>query len=78
MTTENDLRQMARMADTAADMAMAGQAASMKVLLAEMRALSALLPAFGAAPVSPDSAEEEARLLAREAETEAGFDNMPV
>lgn len=72
---------MAHLANEAADMALTGQRMALSVLLAEMRALSAMMP--GQAPAAqatgPDAAARtEARHRAEEAEVEAGFDNMPV
>lgn len=75
MTVEQNLRDMARLAGSAADMAAAGQRGAMAVLLAEMQALASLMPGV---PVSTDTEADEARLRAEEAEVEAGFDNMPV
>lgn len=80
MTTQSDLEQMARMASDATELAAAGQTAALEQLLAEMRALAALIPgAAGARGVDmPLSAEAQARQRADDAEVEAMFDNMPV
>lgn len=86
MSRENGLERMAHMAEGAADMAvtgalsgaLTGQRMAMSVLLAEMRALSALMPGQSAAHEEATTAEAEARHRAEEAEVEAGFDNMPV
>jgi len=47
------------------------QSVGLSLLLAEMHALAGLMPAAFAPPSGKTAAEEEA-------ETEAGFDNMPV
>lgn len=53
----------------------AGQAMALATLRAEMQALSWLLPGRAAAA---SDAEAEARERQGQADTEAGFDNMPV
>jgi hypothetical protein len=78
MTVEHDLRDMARLAGAAADMAATGQRSAMAVLLAEMQALASLMPGVHPAPLSEDTETAEARRRAEEAEVEAAFDNMPV
>ena len=76
MAPQQELREMARLAQEAMELAATGQKAALSVLLAEMRALAALLPV---AETGPESAAEEAeRRRLHEAEVEAGFDNMPV
>ncbi|MFN3844672.1 MAG: hypothetical protein ACK4RZ_02480 [Paracoccaceae bacterium] len=70
MGTEEDLRRIAALAQTAADQAARGANVGLSVLLAEMQALSAVLPGV----VHPHP--KEAATL--DAEVEAGFDNMPV
>ena len=78
MTMEKDLRQAARLAGDAADLAEAGQEATLALLLAEMKALTALMP--GAMPHlrAGNARAEEARERTTDAEVEALFDNMPV
>lgn len=78
MTMERDLKKVARLAGTAADLAASGQTAAMALLLAEMQALTSMMPGVSAHPVRPQTMDEKARALAAEAETEASFDNMPV
>jgi hypothetical protein len=78
MTMEHDLRDMARLAGAAADMAAVGQRTTMAVLLAEMQALASLMPGMPGAGVSDRTEDMEARHRAEEAEVEAAFDNMPV
>lgn len=78
MTMERDLKKVARLAGTAADLAASGQTAAMALLLAEMQALTSMMPGVSAHPVRPQTMDEKARALAVEAETEASFDNMPV
>ncbi|MFN7224742.1 MAG: hypothetical protein ACK4MS_12040 [Paracoccaceae bacterium] len=70
MGTEEDLRRIAALAQTAADQAARGANVGLGVLLAEMQALSAVLP--GMVHAQPKDAAKE------DAEVEAGFDNMPV
>ena len=79
MTVEQNLRDMARLAGSAADMAAAGQRGAMAVLLAEMQALACLMPGVPVfSDTDTDTEADEARLRAEEAEVEASFDNMPV
>lgn len=70
------LEAMARAAGEATAAAMAGQAAGLNLLWAEMQALARMMP--GAAAEPPAEPEDEAARRQAEAETEANFDNMPV
>lgn len=72
MTLETDLRRVADLADAAAAMAAEGQRAGLALLLAEMQALTSLLPGI-AVPVADDAKRRE-----EQAAVEASFDNMPV
>lgn len=69
MSTHNEtpLEQMAHLAGEMTEVAIAGQAASLRLLQAEMQALAALVP--GVAPQVPSQTDTE---------IEADFDNMPV
>jgi len=71
-TTENLARLAAEATGAATEMARVGQELALGALRAEMMALAAMMP--GAAAHQQD----EAARAAREAEVEAGFDNMPV
>ncbi len=70
MGTEEDLRRIAALAQSAADQAARGANVGLSVLLAEMQALGAVLPGV-VRPTPVDAAKHEA-------EVEEGFDNMPV
>jgi len=70
MTTEDHATRMAALAERMAQGVEAGIEAQMRLLLAEMEALLAIMPT--AAP------QTEAERLATEASVEEGFDNMPV
>lgn len=72
MTLESDLRHVADMADAAAAMAAEGQRTGLALLLAEMRALTSLLPGITV------PAADDARRREDQAAVEASFDNMPV
>ena len=64
---ETTLDQMAHLAGEMTEVAMAGQAAGLRLLQAEMQALAALVPGLsGHSPSQTDT------------EIEADFDNMPV
>lgn len=76
MAPQQELKEMARLAQEAMELAATGQKAALSVLLAEMRALAALLPVGETGPES--AAQEAERRRLHEAEVEAGFDNMPV
>ena len=66
-TTESPLGQMAHLAGELTEVAVAGQAAGLRLLQAEMQALMSLVPGLqGVAPAHT------------QAEVEADFDNMPV
>lgn len=69
MTKPNDtaLDQMAHLAGEMTDAAVAGQAAGLRLLAAEMQALATMLPGMATPPPAQT-----------EAEIEADFDNMPV
>lgn len=67
------LTEMAGLMGEAAEAMAATQAMGLAVLRAEMLALSRMMPGQADTP-----AGAAARLAAQEAETEAGFDNMPV
>lgn len=76
MGQEEDLRKMAELASQAADAAAKGSAAGLALLLAEMNALSQMMPGLGRPALTSADTEAQARRV--EAEVEAGFDNMPV
>ena len=65
---ETPLEQMAHLATEMTEAALAGQAAGLKLLQAEMEALAQLLPGGSPVPHQPKP----------DTETEADFDNMPV
>lgn len=67
--TETPLEQMAHLAGELTEAAVAGQAAGLRLLAAEMQALGQLIPGLG----GPGGDHP-----ARDAEIEADFDNMPV
>ena len=68
------LDQMAHLAGEMTEVAMAGQAAGLRLLAAEMQALAHMMPGalVGAGIAAPKTDAET------DAETEADFDNMPV
>lgn len=79
MTKESDLQKISSLATQVAQAAALGSTAGLNLLLAEMNALSAMMPGMTAARPSGCSCEEqEARARAADAEVEASFDNMPV
>lgn len=79
MSKESDLQKISSLANQMAQAAALGSTAGLNLLLAEMNALSAMMPGMSAAKTSGCTCEEqEARARAVEAEVEAGFDNMPV
>ena len=79
MTKETDLQKISSLATQVAQAAAIGSTAGLNLLLAEMNALSAMMPGMTAALPSECSCEEqEARARAVDAEVEASFDNMPV
>ena len=65
---KHEMNPMLRLSGAAMGATLTGQAAVLQTLLAEMKALSALMPG------RPDGAVPGRS----EAEVEAGFDNMPV
>ena len=69
MTQSTKLDTMAHLASEMTEAVMAGQATGLRLLFAEMEALTQVLPGH---PLT------EAERAAAEAETEAEFDNMPV
>lgn len=83
MSLQDDLVRMTHAAEGAADLAAQGQRMAMSVLLAEMQALTAILPGqwhplWTGAPSTEEAAAAEARHRAEEASVEEAFDNMPV
>lgn len=64
---ETPLGQMAHLAEEMTEVALAGQAAGLRLLQAEMQALMTLVPGMGQGEATTDQAE-----------IEADFDNMPV
>lgn len=78
MNVQKDLAQMAHLAEEAAEFAVAGQKAAMGMLLAEMQALSAILPGQSRGAADEDARAAEERQRAEEARVEEAFDNMPV
>lgn len=79
MGQEQDLQRIAHLADKAAEVAARGNAAGLSLLLAEMKALCSVMPGQlmrGGDPT--ETAAQEARARAEDAETEARFDNMPI
>lgn len=71
MTQAKDNLAVAHLVEEIAELAAASQDAALKLLQAEMEALSAVLPG------APHKLTEVERARG-ESETEAGFDNMPV
>lgn len=67
--TDTPIAQMAHLAGEMAETMVAGQAAGLRILAAEMQALSGLIPGL---------AEGTTGHTASDAEIEADFDNMPV
>jgi hypothetical protein len=65
-----DKTSIADLANEMVEAAVSGQTAGLRVLLAEMQALTQVMPGAGH--------ETAAERLAHEAEVEADFDNMPV
>ncbi len=82
MGTEDDLRRLSGLATDALAAVQAGQNAGLALLLAEMKALFALLPTGLEDPGLPlardDMAGAEARARAQATVAESTFDNMPV
>ncbi|NEX44799.1 hypothetical protein [Pseudotabrizicola algicola] len=70
MATKDDLNRIARLAHEAAEQAAQGNLLSLAPLFQQMQALGEVLPGL-----HRERLEES---LARDAEIEAGFDNMPV
>ena len=70
MTTNktDPIDQMTQLVDEMTHVVVAGQAAGLEILAAEMQALTHLMPGLAAAPGTGPS----------DAEIEAEFDNMPV
>ncbi|TXI04518.1 MAG: hypothetical protein E6Q73_03045 [Pseudorhodobacter sp.] len=66
--TESPIEQMAHLMGEVTEVAVAGQAAGLRLLAAEMQALSQMMPGLGG------TAGQDAT----DAEIEADFDNMPV
>ena len=69
MTQTTGLNAMAHLAGEFTEAALLGQSAALRLLYAEMQALTQVMP--GRAPT-------EAERMAEAAEIEADFDNMPV
>lgn len=69
MTPNTGLDAMAHLAGEMTEAAMLGQASGLRLLFAEMQALTQVMP--GRAPSGAEAA-------GRDAEIEAEFDNMPV
>lgn len=72
---DTNLDTLAQVAGQITSATMAGQEAGLHMLLAEMQALSVMLPGAALLPQPPKTDAERA---AEEAATEADFDNMPV
>ena len=66
--TESPIEQMAHLMGEVTEVSIAGQAAGLRLLAAEMQALSQMMPGLGTGTAHP----------ATDAEIEADFDNMPV
>lgn len=78
--SESPAAQMAHLMGEMTEAALAGQAAGLKLLAAEMQALSHMLPTMAggteaAAPAGEAATKPEGPT---DAEIEAGFDNMPI
>ena len=69
---------MAALAGEMTAAALAGQAAGVHMLLAEMQALAGVMPGVMTLPDPAQAAPDEAEERRQQAETEANFDNMPV
>jgi hypothetical protein len=78
MSLNKDLETMTHLAEEGVHLAVVGQQAAMAVLLAEMQALSHILPGQAAAHPPEDARAAEKRARAEEALFEEAFDNMPV
>jgi hypothetical protein len=76
MSVESDLRHMSRKMEEASEAALKAGQAGLGLLLAEMEALRAVLPAAG--ETEADRAVREARERSHDAEVEADLDNMPI
>ena len=74
MTAMTDQKAASALAEDFGKMAAMGAQITLGTLLAEMQALSAILPYAGSA-ASPDAAPSD---LAEQEAIESGFDNMPV
>lgn len=79
MEMQKELLEMQRLIGEAVTLAGQGRGRDLSPLLAQMQALAQILPInSGLAGSSDEGLQSEARRLAREAEIEQGFDNMPV
>lgn len=79
MAQERDLRKMSALAEQAAEAAAKANVAGLELLLAEMRALCAMMPGMPCCDKAEGgckAAEERARQV--DAEVEESFDNMPL
>lgn len=72
MSSKNGVEAMAQLAGEVAELAIAGQAIGVQLLLAEMHALQQVMPGTLATASAPDSAQEPVE------ESDDAFDNMPV
>lgn len=77
MGQEENLRRVSELATQAADAVAQDSAAGLALLLAELKALSAMMPGMQSC-VEDDIDCKEAEERLREREAEANFDNMPV
>ncbi len=69
--SDSALGQMAHLGGEMTELAVAGQAAGLRLLAAEMQALASLMPGLAAPSALPSA-------LPSDPEVEAEFDNMPV
>jgi hypothetical protein len=76
MSVENDLRHLSQKMEEAGEAALKAGQAGLGLLLAEMEALRAVMPA--AEEAEADRALREARERSHDAEVEADLDNLPV
>lgn len=73
MSNKTEIDKLVELTGEMTGLALAEQAMGLKLLLAEMQALTTLMP--GAAAASPDGTLEAAR---NEEQIESDFDNMPI
>ncbi|MEF3046573.1 hypothetical protein [Pseudotabrizicola sp. L79] len=79
MGQDEDMKRMSDLAGQMAQAAAKGSTAGLSLLLAEMNALSAMMPGvFGMPQPALSAKEQEERRRQQEAEVEDSFDNMPV